>query len=79
VKQRGIRVRFEWLDGDGGGICEIRGERWLFVDLAVAPQEQLQQSLATLANLLGEKQLFALLNPPVPSMEKPEQQSEQKK
>lgn len=39
----GIRVRQEWLGGSGGGSCEIRGQRWLFVDLAQTPAEQFAQ------------------------------------
>lgn len=45
--QLGYRVRQEWLDG-GGGLCVVRGERWLFVDMAQALAEQ----LACVANVL---------------------------
>jgi hypothetical protein len=44
----GIRVRQEWLGGSGGGCCEIRGQRWLFVDLALAPAEQFAQVASAL-------------------------------
>jgi hypothetical protein len=44
----GYRVRQEWLGGSGGGGCEIRGERWLFVDLALTPVEQFAQVLDVL-------------------------------
>jgi hypothetical protein len=37
----GYRVRQEWLEGQGGGLCVVRGERWLFVDLAQPLAEQL--------------------------------------
>lgn len=37
----GYRVRQEWLGGNGGGACEIRGQKWLFIDLAVGPEEHL--------------------------------------
>ncbi|MEX2170449.1 MAG: hypothetical protein WD851_14130 [Pirellulales bacterium] len=40
--QLGYRVRHEWLDGDGGGPCVVRGEKWLFVDLAQPLAEQLE-------------------------------------
>ena len=42
VAQQGYRVRQEWLDGDGGGPCIVRGEKWLFVDLAQPLAEQLE-------------------------------------
>lgn len=41
--QIGYDVRHEWLDGDGGGACEFGGKKWLFVDLAKTPAEQLDQ------------------------------------
>ena len=44
----GYRVRQEWLGGSGGGGCEIRGQKWLFVDLAQAPVEQFTQVLGVL-------------------------------
>jgi hypothetical protein len=39
----GYQVRMEWLGGSGGGGCEIHGRKWLFIDLALPPEEQLQQ------------------------------------
>jgi len=51
VEKLGYRVRQEWLGGSvgvgggnggsGGGGCEIRGQKWLFLDLAQSPAEQL--------------------------------------
>lgn len=46
--QFGYRVRQEWLGGNGGGGCEIRGRKWLFLDLAQGPEEQLEQVLEAL-------------------------------
>jgi len=48
AKQAGYRVREEWLGGTGGGGCEIRGSKWIFLDLALGPEEQLDQVLDTL-------------------------------
>src|SRR5262245_35765862 len=48
AKRLGYRVRLEWLAGVGGGGCEIRGQKWLFVDLSLGPREQLEEVLATL-------------------------------
>ena len=39
----GYGIRHEWLGGATGGVCHIAGQRWLFVDLARNPIEQLDQ------------------------------------
>ncbi len=44
----GYATRQEWLGGSGGGGCEIRGRKWLFLDLALGPEEQLDRVLDTL-------------------------------
>lgn len=44
----GYAVRHEWLGGGTGGACEVAGKRWLFVDLALNPYEQLDQVLQAL-------------------------------
>jgi hypothetical protein len=41
ARQLGYRIRHEWLSGSGGGGCLIKGEKWLFLDLALTPLEQL--------------------------------------
>ena len=43
AKSLGFSIRHEWLDGSGGGGCEIHGQRWIFVDLALGTAEQLAQ------------------------------------
>ena len=48
AERLGYRIRNEWMGGAGGGGCEIRGHRWIFLDLALGPAEQLEQVLATL-------------------------------
>jgi hypothetical protein len=45
AEQLGYTVRHEWLGGTGGGACEVKGQRILFLDLAVGPLEQLQKVL----------------------------------
>ena len=50
AKQVDYRIREEWLDGRGGGGCEIRGQKWIFLDLALGPEEQLDQVLDALRN-----------------------------
>ncbi len=39
----GYRVRREWLGGVGGGACELKGQKILFLDLAQGPLEHLEQ------------------------------------
>jgi len=44
----GYTIRQEWLGGSGGGACEVKGQRILFLDVAVGPLEQLQKVLEAL-------------------------------
>jgi hypothetical protein len=44
----GYGIRHEWLGGATGGVCEIYGRRWLFIDLALNPVEQLDQIVEAL-------------------------------
>jgi hypothetical protein len=48
ARQAGYRIREEWLGGAGGGACEIHGCKWIFLDLALGPDEQLDQVLDAL-------------------------------
>jgi hypothetical protein len=41
AEKMGYAVREEWLGGMGGGGCEIRGRKWLFLNLRLGPLEQL--------------------------------------
>lgn len=43
AEKMGYRIRHEWLGGAGGGACEFAGQRWIFVDLALQADEQLEQ------------------------------------
>lgn len=60
-------VRHEWLNGASAGACEIKGRRYVFVDLALSPREQLDQVLDALAqedsppSLLAFPQLESLV------------------
>lgn len=45
ARQLGYTVRFEWLEGAGGGGCEFGGQKWIFVDLSLSAAEQLGQVL----------------------------------
>jgi len=44
----GYCIRQEWLGGQGGGACELAGRRYVFVDLALTPAEQLQSLVEAL-------------------------------
>ena len=43
AERLGYKIRHEWLGGSGGGACEFARQRWIFVDLALNPVEQLDQ------------------------------------
>ena len=43
----GYRLRQDWLDGSGGA-CQLSGQKWLFLDLAESPTEQLGMVLDAL-------------------------------
>lgn len=47
-QQLGYTIRQEFLGGAGGGGCELRGRKYLFVDLALHHTEQFEQVCATL-------------------------------
>jgi hypothetical protein len=44
----GYQVRQEWLGGNGGGGCKLKGRRILFIDLALGPMDQLEHVLEAL-------------------------------
>ena len=48
ANRAGYRVRTEWLDGIGGGRCEINGRKVIFIDLALGPVDQLAQLVEAL-------------------------------
>jgi hypothetical protein len=47
AERTGYKVRQEWLSGSGGG-CEVKGQKWIFLDLAAGPLDQLEQVVETL-------------------------------
>lgn len=48
ARQLGYTVRQEWLGGAGGGACEVRGRKFLFLDVTASPVDQLDQVLDAL-------------------------------
>lgn len=48
AERAGIRYRQDWLGGNGGGYCELNGQKWIFLDLGQSPAEQLDHVLEAL-------------------------------
>ncbi len=48
AERLGYVVRQEWLEGNGGGGCELRGRRLLFIDLAASPADQFEMVVGVL-------------------------------
>ncbi len=47
----GIDIRREPLGGDGGGLCQLRGKRLLFVDTSADLETRYERTLHALAGL----------------------------
>ena len=43
AKRLGYEIRQDWLGGATGGCCELRGTKWLFLDLSLSAEERLAQ------------------------------------
>lgn len=43
AKRLGYEIREDWLGGATGGCCELRGTRWLFLDLSLPVEDRLAQ------------------------------------
>jgi hypothetical protein len=37
----GYRIRHDWLGEVAAGVCRIQGQKWIFLDLADGPADQL--------------------------------------
>jgi hypothetical protein len=42
ARRLGYEIRQDWLGGNGGGHCLVRGRKWLLLDVAQSPDEQLE-------------------------------------
>jgi hypothetical protein len=70
AERLGYTVRQEWLEAQlpgvncGGGGCELRGRKYLFIDLATSPAEQLETVLGVLRGepRAAEPALFEIMN-----------------
>ena len=61
ARSLGYQVRFEWLGGSCGGSCELKGQKCIFVDMALTSAEQ----LAHVAEALGLDRMRLPLPPAV--------------
>lgn len=50
ARQLGYGVRQEWLDGVAGGGCQYGKRRWIFVDMSLPIEEQLEQVFGVLCS-----------------------------
>jgi hypothetical protein len=53
ARRLGYEVRQDWLGGNGGGHCLVRSRKWLLLDLAQTPSEQLAVVLEALRGEAG--------------------------
>jgi hypothetical protein len=57
AERLGFVVRQDWLGGAPSGGCEVMGRRWLLVDLALSPSEQLERVLDALCELRQREEI----------------------
>jgi hypothetical protein len=48
AERLGYVIRQDWLEGNGGGGCELRGRKFLFLDLATSPADQFETVIGVL-------------------------------
>jgi hypothetical protein len=56
ARHLGYEVRQDWLGGNGGGHCLVRGRKWLLLDVAQTVDEQLDIVTDALSGEAGAKQ-----------------------
>ncbi|HEX5471840.1 MAG TPA: hypothetical protein VFW73_08130 [Lacipirellulaceae bacterium] len=56
ARRLGYEVRQDWLGGNGGGHCLVRGRKWLLLDAAQSVDEQLGVVADALREEVGVKQ-----------------------
>jgi hypothetical protein len=56
ARRLGYEVRQDWLGGNGGGHCLVRGRKWLLLDVAQTVDEQLDVVAEALRNESGARQ-----------------------
>lgn len=58
ARRLGYEVRQDWLGGNGGGHCLVRGRKWLLLDVAQTADEQLHVVADALRGEAGAKQVI---------------------
>ncbi len=53
ARRLGYDVRQDWLGGNGGGHCLVRGRKWLLLDVAQSADEQLDVVAEALRGEIG--------------------------
>jgi hypothetical protein len=56
ARRLGYEVRQDWLGGNGGGHCLVRGRKWLLLDVAQTVDEQLDVVACALREETGAQQ-----------------------
>jgi hypothetical protein len=62
ARTMGYEIREEWLGGAGGGSCEFGGKKWIFLDIAHNPLEQLEE----VADVICQDPAIQLIELPAP-------------
>ena len=62
ARTMGYEIREEWLGGAGGGSCEFGGKKWIFLDIAHNPLEQLEK----VADVICQDPAIQLIELPAP-------------
>lgn len=62
AERAGYKVRQEWMGGCGCGGCEIKGRKWIFLDLSLGPHELLD----VVIDVLRSDATAASLSMPLP-------------
>jgi hypothetical protein len=58
ARKLGYEVRQDWLGGDGGGHCLVRGRKWLLLDVAQTADEQLEVVAEALRGEIGASRVI---------------------
>jgi hypothetical protein len=61
ARNLGYEVRQDWLGGNGGGHCLVRGRKWILLDMAQSADERLS---VVAEALRGEKGAVAVVKSP---------------
>ena len=58
ARRLGYEVRHDWLGGNGGGHCLVRGRKWLLLDVAQTAEEQLHVVTEALRGESGARRII---------------------